>query len=178
MNAPTPAASADLHTARLGETDTRFRIETREDTRRAAVALIRHAQRQVDILTPDLEPLVYDQADFLDTLTRPALGQCRAKLRVLVRDPQRAVKEGHRLIELTRRLSSYMQIRKVHTDYADFTQAFLLADTYGVMHRTLAERFEGTVCFRDPLEVKRLRKLFDEIWDRSEPDPELRRLHL
>ena len=178
MNAYTPAASADLHTARLGETDTRFRIETREDTRRAVVALISEVQRTVDILTPDLEPRIYDQAHFLDTLTRPALGQCRAKLRVLVRDPQRAIKDGHRLIELTRRLSSYMQIRKVHTDYADFTQAFLLADNYGVMHRTLAERFEGTVCFRDPLEVKRLRELFDEIWDRSEPDPELRRLHL
>jgi len=178
MNVHTPAASADLRTARLGQTDTRFRIETREDTRRAVVALISDVQRTVDILTPDLEPHIYDQADFLDTLTRPALGQCRAKLRVLVRDPQRAVKDGHRLIELTRRLSSYMQIRKVHGDYADFTQAFLLADSYGVMHRTLAERFEGTVCFKDPLEVKRLRKLFDEIWDRSEPDPELRRLHL
>jgi len=178
MNLHLPSASADLDSARLGRTDTRFRVETREDNRRAAVALISGVQRMVDILTPDLEPHIYDQADFLDSLTRPQLGQCRAKLRVLVRDSQRAVKDGHRLIELTRQLSSYMQIRKVARDYADFTQAFLLADNYGVLRRPLAERFEGSVCFKDPLEVRRLRRLFDEIWDRSEPDPDLRRLHL
>ena len=28
------------------------------------------------------------------------------------------------------------------------------------------------------LEVRRLRATFDEVWDRSEPDPDVRRLHL
>lgn len=153
-------------------------MATRDDNARAARALIADVRNTVDIFSSDLEPHIYDQAAFLERLTRPPLGKPRATVRVLVKDSQRAVKGGHRLIELTRKLSSYMEIRKIHKDFVDYDEAFMLVDDCGVMRRRVSARFSGTLCFNDVNEVTRLRKIFDEVWERSDPDPELRRLNL
>lgn len=178
MDDSTKLASADINAARLGKADSRFTMDTREDNARAALALISDVRNAVDIFTPDLEPHIYDRSDFLDRLTMPPLGRPRAHVRVLVKDSQCAVKNGHRLIELTRKLSSYMEIRRVPRDLADYDEAFMLVDNCGVMRRRVPARFAGTVCFNDPNEVTRLKKIFDEIWERSNPDPEMRRLNL
>ena len=178
MDNSTKVSSADIDAARLGKMDSRFAMATREENARAALALISDVKNTVDIFTPDLEPHIYDQTDFLERLTMPPLGKPRANVRILVKDSQRAVKNGHRLIELTRKLSSYMEIRRVHRDFADYDEAFMLVDNCGVMRRRVPARFTGTICFNDTNEVTRLKKIFDEIWDRSDPDPELRRLNI
>ena len=107
-----------------------------------------------------------------------ALRSRHSRIRVLVKDSHRAVKDGHRLVELARHLSSFIEIRKAHEDARDAAEAFLIADGIGTLHRTLASRFEGTVNFRAPLHARRLAQWFTEVWERSAPDPELRRLHL
>lgn len=178
MDDSTKPASENIDTARLGKTDSRFPMDTRAENARAARALISDVCNAVDIFTPDLEPHIYDQRDFLDRLTMPPLGKPRATVRILVKDSQPAIKNGHRLVELVRKLSSYMEIRKVHKDFAEYDEAFMLVDNCGVMRRRISARFAGTVCFNDTQEVTNLRKIFDEVWDRSDPDPELRRLNI
>ena len=162
----------------LGETTGDYALATREDNRLAATLLAARAHWAVELFTSDLEPALYDQAPFIDALTGLALGSPRARVRILVKDLERTIKEGHRLVELARRLSSYVQIRRVHEDYQQDSQSFFLVDDYGLLHRRFAARFEGTLSCKAPLEVRRLRALFDEIWDRSEPEADLRRLHL
>lgn len=162
----------------LGETAGDYVLATRDDNRLAATILATQARRAVELFTHDLEPALYDHAPIIDALTRLALSSPRARVRILAKDLERTVKAGHRLVELARRLSSYVEIRRVHEDYRDDNQSFLLADDYGLLHRRYAARFEGTLSCKAPLEVRRLRALFDEIWDRSEPETDLRRLHL
>jgi hypothetical protein len=162
----------------LGETTGDYALATRDDNRLAATILAAQAHRAVELFTPDLEPALYDQAPLIDALTRLAVSSPRARVRILAKDLDRATKEGHRLVELARRLSSYVQIRRVHEDYQQDSQSFLLVDDYGLLHRHFSARFEGILSCKAPLEVRRLRALFDEIWDRSEPEADLRRLHL
>lgn len=162
----------------LGETAGDYALASRDDSRRAAVLLVSQARRMIDLFTPDLEPALYDQAPFIDALSQLAVGNPRARVRILAKDFERTVKEGHRLVELARRLSSYVELRKVHSDYQENNETFLLVDDYGLLHRRHAARFEGTFSCKAPLEVRRLRAFFNEVWDRSEPDADLRRLHL
>lgn len=162
----------------LGETAGDYALAGRDDSRQAAAVLAGQARRQVDLFTPDLEPALYDQSPFLDALTQLCLGSPRARVRVLARDFERTVKDGHRLVELARRLSSYVELRKVHPDYQENNESFLLVDDYGLLHRQHAARFEGRFSCKAPLEVRRLRAFFDEVWDRSEAQADLRRLHL
>ncbi|MFZ5622077.1 MAG: hypothetical protein ACOY5W_13765 [Pseudomonadota bacterium] len=162
----------------LGETAGDFTLGSRDDNRQAAALLAAQAHRQIDLFTPDLEPALYDQSPFLDALTQLCLSSPRARIRVLAKDFERTIKDGHRLVELARRLSSYMELRKVHTDYQENNESFLLVDDYGLLHRRHAARFDGSFSCKAPLEVRRLRAFFDEVWDRSEPQADLRRLHL
>lgn len=162
----------------LGESAGDYALESRDDNRNAAALLAGQARRRLELFTPDLEPALYEQTPFLDALRQLCLGSPRARVRVLAKDFERAIKDGHRLVEVARRLSSYIELRKVHADYQENNETFLLADDYGLLHRRHAPRFEGMFSCKAPLEVRRLRAFFDEVWDRSEPETGLRRLHL
>jgi hypothetical protein len=54
----------------------------------------------------------------------------------------------------------------------------LLADGRGYVLRPLADVFEGTASFDDPLEVRRLHEQFEHIWALGEIHQGLRRLYL
>jgi len=97
---------------------------------------------------------------------------------VLVQDPVSAIKRNNRFIELARKFSSSIEIRQPNEDYHNYNEAFLLADNCGIIHRTLADRNEGTANFHDPVKADRLLRFFTEVWDRSEAHPELRRLYI
>jgi hypothetical protein len=140
--------------------------------------MVQQCQSKLDIFSRDLDAGPYDQARFLKALGALCLGNREARVRILVRDPMTAVKRGHRLIELSRRLSSSIEIRQPHPDYQHYNEAFLVADNCGLIHRTLSDRYEGSANFYDPVEAERKTKFFTEIWERSEAHPDLRRLYI
>lgn len=162
----------------LGQTEYVLPLNSWTANQAAALALARQARLALDIFTDDMEPAIYDQQPMLEAIRQLAVRSRRSRVRVLVKDSTRAVKEDHRLVALARHLSSFIAIRKTHEDVADFPEAFLIADHQGVLHRKLATRYEGTACFRAPLQARQLTHWFTEVWERSTPDPELRRIHL
>ncbi len=153
-------------------------VATVAENREAALEIAQIARRELAIFTRDLEPQVYDTSEFVDAVKRLALSASRARIRILLIDANRAAKEGHRLVELSRRLSSFIEIRRPHRDYLDMAEAFMIADEQGVMYRKLSSRWEGTVDPHDPLQARERLKLFDEIWQRSNADPETRQLRI
>ncbi len=82
------------------------------------------------------------------------------------------------MIELSRRLSSSIEIRQPHEDYLHYNEAFLIADECGLIHREFADRYEGNANFYAPIEAQRKLDFFTEVWERSQVHPEFRRLHL
>lgn len=147
-----------------------------EDSREAAIELAHKASRYLAIFTPDLEPIIYDRPGFVDAVKELALRSRFSRIRILVKDSNRAVKEGHRLANLAQRLSSYIEVRRLAGDYGAMTEAFLIADERGLLYRPLASRFEGIIDTDDRFQAREKLRLFDEMWERSTPDPELRRL--
>jgi hypothetical protein len=71
----------------------------------------REAKRRVSIFTHDLEPGIYDDADFLEVIKRLVLSQAYARIRVLIADPTRAIKNGNNFVHLGRRLNTYLEVR-------------------------------------------------------------------
>ena len=168
----------NLKNFELGNTDTKIVLDTSEDNRIAALALAQQAQRSIRIFTRDLETLVYNTQDFIEAVTRLATFGQYSLIHILIQDSTHVVKNGHRLVELAYRLSSKIKLRKPCYEYRNYNEAFLVADEDGLIHRRLADRYEGTASFHNPMEARNLAKFFDEVWEKSEPDPELRRLHL
>ena len=163
---------------RLGISDTEIDLLSRAETRHATELMVGQTQASLDIMSRDLDPFLYDHKPFLDLLKKLCLRNRQARIRFLVQDPSTPIKRGHRLIELGRKLSSSIEFRQPHQDYQHYNEAFLVADQCGLIHRSLADRFEGTANFYDPVAARRKLDFFTEVWERSESHPEFRRLYL
>jgi hypothetical protein len=172
------AAQLAIDELRLGESSLEFEIERQAEAAAVARALAAQAQRTLLFHTEDLEPAIYDDTAFLDALSRLARLHGQSRIWILIQDARTLVQHGHRLIELARRLSSTIQLRRPGPQYRNFHASFLLADGCGYMHRPIAARYEGTANFHDPGKVADWEKYFMEVWERSEPDEEIKRLYL
>lgn len=168
----------DLEPFKLGETAQTVPIETLADCAEVTLALARQATRSLHIFSRDLDARLYDTEPFLEAVRQLAIRGRFSEIRILVQNTDRAIKYGHRLIELARHLSSYILIRAAHPEFRDYNQAFLVADEVGFLQRGLADRFEGKANFYDPLDARELLRFFTKVWDASSHDPELQRLHI
>lgn len=162
----------------LGEYSDDVVIGTSEDNHTAALHLVNQGGRSLDIFSRDLEPRIYDNSEFADAVRSLAIKTRELHVRILVIDPDYIIKHGHRLIELARRLTSHMEIRKVHEDYCNIPEAYLVVDRRGLLHRKLASRYEAIVNFNNPMMATELHNQFTEIWDRSKQYMDFKRLYI
>lgn len=144
----------------------------------ASCQMLSLARRSVMIYSRDLDPAILDQAAVLENLRRLALSGRGANVRLLVHDPGRAMREGHRLIEQARRLSSIYQFRQVQAEDLKFAGAFMVNDRAGFVARTFADRYEGEGHTHDSARANALIRYFNDVWERSTPATELRALSL
>jgi len=166
----------DMHTERTQ--GRRWVLAAKEDTLAAAIEIAAVAQRGMAILTPDLEPGIYDHERFLEIVKQLVLAKRFARVRVLISEPQRTVRLGNRLVGLGRRLNTYIEFRNVHEDYREHREAFLLADDVALLYRINHARWEGIADTYEPAVARRYLGLFEEIWTASETSQELRQLRI
>lgn len=152
---------------------------TKDETRSAVVEVAGVADRTLAILTPDLEPEIYDHDDFLETLKRFILARSFARVRVLITDPARAMKNGNRFVDMGRRLNSYIEFRNLKPECGEHADAFCIADDVAIVYRARSDSWDGMSDTYAPAIVKKYLDTFDSLWNACEVDPpELRRLHL
>jgi len=168
----------DLDGYTLGTDPEALVLETSADNRAAVQALASQATRSLHLLTYDLEPRVYDNEPFMEAVAALVRRSPHSRVQILLQSSRLIVTQGHRLVELARRLTSYIELRRPSEPHASLTQTFLIADGVGLLYRELHTGFEGTLCFNAPGRAQELLKLFADAWGHGAPDPELRRLHL
>lgn len=154
----------------------RWVISTKEEMRQAAIEVVRGATRKVSIFTHDLEPGIYDNPEFLEIIKRLVLSQTYARIRVLIADPLRAIKNGNNFVHLGRRLNTYIEFRHVREDLRTHPEAFCIADGTALVYRLQASRWEGITDTYEPNIANVYGKMFDEIWLDSEVELEFRQL--
>ena len=151
--------------------------DDREQALAAVATLLADARHEVAIYTRDLDPALFDVPATLDALKRIALSGRHARVRILIHDPRTPVANGHRLIALAQRLPSTIVLRTpVEERDQQYPSAFVLNDRSGFLFRVLGSRLEGEGSTYAPGRHAQLREFFDQLWERSEPSPELRQL--
>lgn len=166
-----------LQQARLGD-DRVLQTEERSEVAAACLHMTRQAKFRLDIVSRDLEPRIFDNADYYEAVKQLAMNNTRSKIRILIQNSEHIAKYGHRLVELSQRLSSFIEIRLQGRDFKEFNEAWLIADDCGWIRRPLSDRFKGECHFNAPRENQERSKQFTAMWDASIEDPNLRRLHL
>lgn len=164
--------------AKLGETSNTYYLHSAEEYRDLAIRMVAQASRTLNLISPNLEPIIYDQIPFISAVKQLALKNRIARIHILVQDNSLVRKQGHRLIDLAQHLTSTIEIRKPDREYLELAESFMLLDDCGYLHRQLTDRYEATACFNDRLKVSQLENIFNQAWEAGEPDIELVRLHL
>ena len=154
----------------------RWVISTREEMRQAAIEVVSEASRKVSIFTHDLEPGIYDDPDFLEIIKRLVLSKTYARIRVLIADQSRAIKNGNNFVHLGRRLNTYIEFRHVREDLRTHAESFCIADETALVYRLQANGWDGIADTHEPAVAKLYSKMFDEIWLDSEVEMEFRQL--
>jgi hypothetical protein len=153
-------------------------LSTVDEVRAAVVEVTGLANRTLSIMTRDLEPLIYDHDDFLETLKRFLLARSFARVRVLIVDPTRVIKTGSRFVNMGRRLNSYIEFRDAKPEMRDRTEAFCIADEHALVYRARADSWDGMSDTYEPSIARIYLNAFDMLWNACEIEPDLRRLQL
>ena len=138
------------------------------------LALLQQARRSLCLYSQDLEPWLFNHSSVEQACSDFLRIHPRNHLRILLRDSSRAVQDGHRLLQLSKRLSSNFQIRKLHPDYPIEEIAFVLADNNGLLVLPTPERAEGYALYQDGVRNRQRQEQFDRAWESSLSDSNLR----
>jgi hypothetical protein len=145
-------------------------LQSIDELRAAINVAAAGAQRLMSIYTPDLEPELYDQTAFLDIVKRFVLGRNFAKVRIMLSDRTRMIREGNRLVAMSRRLTSYIEMRLVPKPEAMRVHSYLVADDKAVVIRSNGDSFTGFADLSNPVAARAQLDDFDAIWQANVPD--------
>lgn len=157
----------------------RHAIDSIDEARGFLDRIASQARHRVSIFSLDGDPPLLDRLSFMTEIQRVALSGRGASVRVLLRDTARMARDGHRLLELSRRLSSFVEIRRVDLDESGLDDdAFVLDDLGGVYWQPRSDSTHAEGSLHDPNRAAALRNRFEHHWHRAQPDTALRRLAL
>ncbi len=136
------------------------------------------ARRYLYILSPQLDPRVFDRAELASALAALARRSRQTDIRMLVADASPLVRQGHRLLQLARRLPSkvHLQVLPEHPEWPG--QTVVLRDRNGVLYQPPDS--DGGGFYEPDSRASALPHLerFQSLWRASHTCVELRQLHL
>lgn len=167
-----------LESFRLGESETLLRLDDPDDFARATAALLGQARREVYLLTPDFEAERFNTTDFADQLSAFARRSRYSDTRILVGDPTIAIRWGHKVVALARRIPSRLRIRQLDEDDFDPQEAWLVADDIALLRRDGMDGYLGSLAARSIPHAQRASRRFTELWERSREIQDFRLLDI
>lgn len=143
-----------------------------------AVDLCTSARRYLRILSPDLDHEVFDTEALREAISGLARRSRYTEVRILVSDTRAIVQRGHRLLELARRIPSlvHIQVLSKHPDLND--DVMVIRDRDGLLFKPGDSEHQGIYEPDSRAITEEYVEKFDDLWERSLPDVELRRLGL
>jgi hypothetical protein len=152
----------------------RVEIEASGDQAGALQELLTGARHVVRIFSDYLSPQLFDHAGITAELSRVARHGPPCEVRILIKNSQFLVKSAHRIGALHQRLVSSVVLRKLSYCPDHFVPNYVLVDDSGIF---FIPNEDDKICFwnRDdrPL-VRHYTEQFDDLWQRSGADPEMR----
>jgi hypothetical protein len=161
----------------IGDDDTLLHPEFREASA-ALATLIAACRRSLWLRIPALDGLTANR-DLCDTLKLLALSSAKVDIRIQYDSEDNAVRNGHRLIHLARRLPSRIQLRQSQEDDRDGQLCFAIGDGTGLFEAPGWPRPSRLdLCGHRLPRAPRLARQFQEQWERAATSTELRELRL
>lgn len=153
-------------------------LDSQDSVKIINIALAQQTSRNIDIISKNLDQNIFGTDDFIETVKQLSISSKFTKMRILVKNSEHIIQNSHKLIELVHQLTSSIEVRKVSEEYKSYNEAFSLYDGRAVLYLRYAERYEGFANFNRPRLATELSNFFNEVWEHSTPDENMRRLNI
>ena len=161
----------------LGFTREEFETVSFEQLHSLTCSMLEQACKSVEILCYDLTPRIYNHADIVEKM-KQAIIHHKVQVRILVEHVDTVVSQDHLILGLYHKLTSFIELRKTADTYKTGFRSYLVVDGHGFIKRENAARMEGACNYNDPNVCRDLLSEFNEIWEHSHSDPNLRGMRL
>ncbi|NQZ54071.1 MAG: hypothetical protein HRT93_07445 [Piscirickettsiaceae bacterium] len=155
-----------------------IQFDGREQAKSLALQLTQQAQREICFFGNNLDPILFDNIEFVDCISEFARRSDKTTVKFLVHSTQANIQNGHRLLPLIQRLTSSINLHITAKQHQGLTQMFMLVDNIAYFYYPNSLRYQGRACFYDPSDVRDLKKTFSSMWDQSSRDIMTRRLNI
>lgn len=136
------------------------------------------ARRELRVLSPTLDNRVFDNEDLVSAMRRLIRSGNLSHIKILVQDARAIVQRGHRLLSLTRRLPSRIEIRRLAEHPQWNGDTLVIRDRAGVLELPGSEADYAFYRPQDRPQAEAGINRFDELWRLGQVDPEFRALSL
>lgn len=163
----------------LGRSEDIIHTSTLTELVAAIDSMAAQATRDIRILSHDTEPEIYGREEFIELLSGFITRHRKvARVRILIADPARAVRDTHRLVQLWHRFPSFIALRELRDEYRRTREALFIVDDIGLIRRPEHESPAAVVTFRNLATGRDRAAWFDEAFSRGAPCVALKRLSL
>lgn len=175
-NIPHQAMKLTLNNRRiLGKHGGTFVIE---EYHSSVLDLISQTNSTLRLLSFDLDHKIYDSIEIVNAISALARKSRQSDIRILVAETSMIVNHGHRLLDLQRRLSSKISIKKVSCEPHLLTQNLVLADNLGFICQSIREPDNIWGNYNNQPTTKTHIEAFDGLWNHAVNDRDLQLLKI
>jgi hypothetical protein len=143
-----------------------------------AIAMARGARQEVIICSHDLDRRIYGDQTLVDVLRKFLLEHRRGRMRGLVGDPRAAMRGAHRLVELTRVLSSRIEFRQPMVESYGTSGDYVIVDQRSLLVRPDPGDLEARYYADAPALAREQLRDFEQQWQHAEPAREFSDLRI
>ena len=172
------ASMGDGAIYRLGVDKQLILLRSEEDFANVILEMARQARQSIRIYSPWLAHELFDNRELMEICSALARRNKYTRVEILVFDPHRIVKNGHVLLNISRKLPSSMGIKVVDPEMRQQNHEYMIVDGEGIVYRSEVDNYEGTACFLNISDCNRFNRQFTASWESGLLDPNLRQLRI
>jgi hypothetical protein len=144
-------------------------ISGRDELRDHMVALMQHAEHEISVYAPRYDGHLFNTRRLAQTLSRFITQHRRNRVRLLTEDGQQLIRDNDRLIELSRHLGEFLEMREVDEQDKDIQEMIVFTDVRGHLYQPNITRLQCRVDFNSTTATAPLVNRFNQWWGRSAP---------
>ena len=163
---------------KLGHDKQLIQLRSESDFRNVILNMAGQAIRSIRIYSPLLSHDLFDHNNLMTICSELARRNKYTKIEILVFNPHRMIKNGHALLDITRKLPTSIRIKIVDPEMRQQYHEYVLVDGKGVIYRAEHDTYAGTAQFHDITGCNHLDRQFTASWESGLTDPNLRQLSI
>ena len=153
-------------------------LTTHQDYIDAFLSLIENTSRYLRIRSAYLDPSLFNEREVIEAISQFARSSRFTEVHILLDYPEYLLRNGHRLLDLSRRLSHKILIKEYYSDKIEQQESLIISDCKGILIKYQDADTPGLLSLTDAVTTKRLQEAFVHDWERSSLARQLRQLSI